>query len=79
MSLNPQVMVGFHQPTILQPMMPQIGVPIPVQQLNSYIMQQAKMGPPKANVPPQRIMSARMMANQVIKVYFWDNSHQCVS
>ena len=66
-------MVGFHQPTILQPMMPQIGVPIPVQQLNSYIMQQAKMGPPngpKANVPTQRIMSARMMANQVIKVYF---------
>ena len=66
-SLNPQVMVGFHQPTIQQPMMPQIGVPIPIHQLNSYIMQQAKMGPP--NVPTPRFMSARVMQEQVNNMF----------
>ena len=68
-SLNPQVMVGFHQPTIQQPMMPQIGVPIPIHQLNSYIMQQAKMGPP--NVPTPRFMSARVMQEQVCFLGFF--------
>nr|WGV39374.1 period [Sinonovacula constricta] len=49
MTMAPKVMMGFHQSKSPQQCMPQhIGTPIPVHQLNSYLMQQANMMTPRS-------------------------------
>ncbi|XP_053378985.1 uncharacterized protein LOC123526667 isoform X2 [Mercenaria mercenaria] len=53
MTFKPRVMVGFHQSG--QPRMP-LGLPIPVHQLNSYVMQQAtSMVPKSVSMRPSRL------------------------
>ena len=48
-------MVGFHQSSAGQPRMP-LGMPIPVHQLNSYVMQQANsMVPKSVSTRPSRL------------------------
>ncbi|XP_060584611.1 period circadian protein homolog 2-like isoform X3 [Ruditapes philippinarum] len=55
MTFKPRVMVGFHQTSTGQSRMP-LGMPIPVHQLNSYVMQQANsMVPKSVSTRPSRL------------------------
>lgn len=49
MTFKPRVMVGFQQSMHGQPRMP-VGLPLPVHQLNSFVMQQATSMVPKTVV-----------------------------